>query len=372
MNERERFHACMNYQPVDRVPFWAWEAWPETIERWKQEGYNPDTEQLTPGQGCIQTQVELNMGADLSQIYSHWFYPNPPFEKKIIESDENTILYVNDEGVLLRELKDHPMASMPQFVRFPVETRADFRKFWNERMQPDLSQRIGPDWKEQLKKIRSDPYPFIVWADKWGGFFGPLRSMTGIENLCMLFLDDPAFLEEMMDAVVEFVIAMMSQILDVVEVDAFWLWEDMAYKTAPLVSPEMVQRYMFGRYKKIVDFVRGRGVPFVGLDSDGNVDPLIPIWMDAGINMMFPFEVQAGMDVLEVRKKYGKELRICGGLDKRALAKNPAAIDAELARLKPLIDQGGYLPHTDHTVPPDVSYSNYCYYLEKLAEVCQS
>jgi hypothetical protein len=72
-----------------------------------------------------------------------------------------------------------------------------------------------------------------------------------------------------------------------------------------------------------------------------------------------------------VRRKYGKELRISGGVDKRALAKGPAAIDAELARLKPLIDEGGYIPHTDHSCPPDVSFANFCYYIKRQREVCQ-
>jgi uroporphyrinogen decarboxylase len=92
--------------------------------------------------------------------------------------------------------------------------------------------------------------------------------------------------------------------------------------------------------------------------------------MDAGLNFLYPFEVQSGMDVLKVRKKYGRELRIWGGVDKRALAKGPAAIDAELFRLKPLINAGGYIPHTDHSCPPDISFANYCYYLKKLAVVC--
>jgi len=57
-------------------------------------------------------------------------------------------------------------------------------------------------------------------------------------------------------------------------------------------------------------------------------------------------------------------------VDKRALAHGPAAIDAELVRLKPLIAEGGYIPHTDHTCPPDISFVNYCYYLKRLVEVC--
>ena len=202
------------------------------------------------------------------QIFGDWFFPNPPFKNDVIEEDDHTIVFVNDEGILMREMKNNPWNSMPQFVKFPVETRQEFRDFWNQRMQPDLNQRIGPDWKEQLESERRKPYPFIVWADRWGGFFGPLRNMVGVERLCTLFYDDPAFVEEMMDADADFIIAMMSQILDVVTVDAFLFWEDMAYKTAPLISPDHVRRYMLPRYKRMVRFLKERGVPVIIVDSD--------------------------------------------------------------------------------------------------------
>ncbi len=357
MNDRERFYACMNYDPVDHIPFWSWGAWPETLERWQKEGYDP-------------RQTDLNMDADRRQILGDWFFPHPPFRKEILAEDEEHVLYVNHEGILMRELKKNPMSSMPQFVRFPVETREDFRKFWRERMRPDLTQRIGPHWPEQLRAMRAKPYPFIVVADRWGGFFGPLRNLVGVERLCTLFYDDPAFVEEMMDAEADFIIAMMSQILEVVTIDAFAFWEDMAYKTGPLISPDLTRRYMLPRYRRVVDFLSSRGVPFIGLDSDGMIDPLIPIWLDAGLNFLYPFEVQAGMDVLAVRKKYGRQLRIWGGVDKCALARGPRAIEAELSRLKPLLDEGGYIPHTDHSVPPDVSFEDYCYYMRQLKEVC--
>jgi uroporphyrinogen decarboxylase len=128
---------------------------------------------------------------------------------------------------------------------------------------------------------------------------------------------------------------------------------------------------MLPRYRKVVDFLRGRGVKYIGLDSDGLIDPLIPVWLDAGLNCLYPFEVQAGMDVLAVRKKYGKELRIWGGVDKRALASGPVAIDTELARLHPLMTEGGYIPHTDHSLPPDISFQNYIYFMKKMSEICQ-
>jgi len=353
----ERFRACMEYEPVDRAPFWDWGAWPETVERWQREGYDP--EQFNPA-----------AAADRRLSFGGWFFPNPPFERKVVEEDPDHVVYVNHEGILMKEFKQHHDSSMPQFLKFPVETRQDFRRFWSERMQPDLSKRIGPDWKDRLKAWRAEPAPLIVISDRWGGFFGPLRNLVGVEKLCVLFYDDPAFVEEMMDANAEFLLAMMGQILDVIEIDAFAFWEDMAYNHAPLISPAMVRRYMLPRYRRVTEFLRGRGVRYIGLDSDGQVDSLIPIWMEAGLNFLYPFEVQCGMDVRAVRRKYGRELRIWGGVDKRALAAGTEAVDAELERLRPLIAEGGYIPHTDHTCPPDISYANYRHYLQRLGEVC--
>ena len=358
MTYKERFQACMRYEPVDRAPYWTWGGWPETIERWKREGYDPEV-------------VDLRLGADHTHWVGSWFFPHPAFEHQIIEEDAEHVLYVNHEGILMRERKDNPASSMPQFVRFPVETREDFRRFWAERMQPDPERRIGPNWISRVSAIAKEPVPFIVISDRWGGFFGPLRNLVGVERLCTLFYDDPAFIEEMMDANADFIIALMERVLDVVKIDAFAFWEDMAFRTGPLLTPSLARRYMLPRYRRVVDFLRSRGVQWIGLDSDGRIDTLIPIWLDAGLNFLYPFEVQAGMDVLDVRRKYGRDLRVWGGVDKRTVAEGPQAIDAELARVKPLIDDGGYIPMLDHSCPPDISWANYLYYMRRLGEACQ-
>jgi hypothetical protein len=358
MTSRERFLRCMRYGDFDRVPLvGGMGAWPETIERWNREGYGQPGAPEFPG--------------DRFEWQGGWFFPTPPFERKVVEENERTILYVNHEGILMRERKDQPYSSMPQFVRFPVETREDFRRFWKERMQPDLSVRIGPDWKERLSAYRGRDYPLIVISDRWGGFFGPLRNMVGVERLCMMFYDEPAFVEEMMDAEADFIIAMMSQILDCTDVDVYGFWEDMAYKTGPLIGPELLRRFALPRYRRVVEFLHSRGVEFFALDSDGRITSLIPVWLDAGINILYPFEVQAGMDVVEVRRQFGRELRMWYGIDKQAVAAGPEAIDAELARVEPLMREGGYVPGLDHSMPPNVSYANYCYYRERLWETIQ-
>lgn len=355
MNDRERLLAVLRYQPVDRVPYRIFGgAWPETVDRWKEEGYDPDGPEFA---------------TDRWDWIGGWFFPNPPFERKVVEEDEDTVLYINHEGILMRERVDYRYSSMPQFVRFPVETRADFRSFWKERMQPDLAGRIGPDWQERLAAYRTREIPLIVIADRWGGFFGPLRNLVGVERLCTLFYDDPAFVEEMMEADADFLIATMDQILDHTDIDIFGFWEDMAYKTGPLLGPGLARQYMLPQYRRVIDFLRSRGVEFICLDSDGQVTELIPIWLDAGIDILYPFEPQAGMDVAAVRREFGRDLRMWGGIDKRVLAQGPEAIDAELARVAPVVSEGGYVPFPDHSLPPDVSYANYCYFMEQLPAI---
>lgn len=357
MNDQQRFIESMNYGHPDRAPFheFMWPTWPETAELWaKEAGYDPQQSSF----GCDRWAVEYS-----------WFYPTPSFEREVISEDEKTVTYVDSQGIIVKEFKINPLSSMPQFIRFPVETREDFRKFWKERMRPDLTERIGPDWREKLRRHKNRDYPLLVIADRWGGYFGSLRNLVGVERLCVMFYDDPAFVEEMMEADAEFLISMLAQILEETDIDFFGFWEDMAYKTAPLISPQLVRKYMLPRYRKVVDFGRSRGVRFFGLDSDGNIDSLIPVWMDAGIDILYPFEVQSGMDVSAIRKKYGRNLRIWGGIDKRTLVDGFAAIDRELARIETLTRDGGYIPMLDHSAPPDISFKNYCYFLQQLRKI---
>ncbi len=354
MTPRERFLATMRYEPVDRVPFRLFGAWPETVERWKREGYDH--------------RKPLFQG-DHWEWLGEWFFPNPPFERKVIEENARTVLYINHEGILMRERRDHRDSSMPQFLRFPVENPEDFHHFREERMKPDLAARIGPDWKARLSAYRKRDFPLIIIADRWGGFFGPLRNLVGLRKLCTLFYEDPGFVEEMMDAVADFIIEIMDQVLGYTDIDVFGFWEDMAYKAGPLLAPKLVRRYMLPRYRRVIAFLRSRDVEFISLDSDGDVSKLIPIWFEAGINILYPFETQSGMDVVKVRREHSRDLRMWFGVDKHALAIGPKAIDAELMRVAPLIREGGYIPGPDHSLPPDVSFANFRYFLEKLQTI---
>jgi len=125
---------------------------------------------------------------------------------------------------------------------------------------------------------------------------------------------------------------------------------------------------MIPRYARITELAHARGCDTIFVDSDGDVSELIPLWLEAGVNGVYPMEVAAGMDVGELRNQYGKDLLMTGGIDKRALARGPDAIDAELERRMPVAEKGGYIPHLDHNIPHDVSYEAFAYYWRRKKE----
>ena len=203
-----------------------------------------------------------------------------------------------------------------------------------------------------------------------GSFYGLLREWVGSERILYMFYDDPGLIEDMMEQELYLVTEVIKRTLKDIKIQQAHLWEDMCYKAGPLISPAMVRKFMMPRYKKITDLLHSYGVDVIFLDSDGNVEQLVPLWLESGINYVWPFEVAAGNDVVAIRKKYGKDLTIGGGIDKRALAKGKEAIREEVMSKVPfLLEQGGYLPSVDHSVPPDVTFENFCYYINLMREV---
>ncbi|GAJ08957.1 unnamed protein product, partial [marine sediment metagenome] len=185
-----------------------------------------------------------------------------------------------------------------------------------------------------------------------------------------MFYDNPGLIEDMMEQVLYLETEVIKRTLKDIKIQLATFWEDMAYKAGPLISPAMVRKFMMPRYKKITDLLHSYGVDVIFLDSDGNLNELVPLWLEVGINYIWPFEVAAHNDIVALRKKYGNDLIIGGGIDKRALAKGKEAIREEVMSKVPfLLETGGYFPSLDHGVPPDVTFENYCYYINLMREV---
>jgi uroporphyrinogen decarboxylase len=187
----------------------------------------------------------------------------------------------------------------------------------------------------------------------------------GTEGLSLAFYDQPKMMHEMMDFLADFFIEVTRKALREVQIDYFNFFEDMAYKTAPLVSPKTFREFMLPRYKRVVAHLKKHGVQIITLDTDGNCEPLIPLYIEAGVTGIWPCEIAANMDPVRLRREYGKDLTLAGGIDKRELARGKKEVEAEVRRrILPLLESGGFIPHVDHTVPPDVPYANFMYYLD--------
>jgi uroporphyrinogen decarboxylase len=297
-----------------------------------------------------------------------YYGPAPEFAHEVIEEDERTVVYVNHEGIVMREFKEHRDTSMPQFVKFPVTDADDFEQLAAECLSLNPADRFTPGWKEQVKNWVDSPWPRRCWADRWGGFFGPLRNLMGLEGLCLAFYDQPALVERMMAQRADAIIAITEEVLRHTEFEVFWFWEDMAFNHDSLIDPRLFRGFALPHYRRVCDWLRGQGIQHIWLDSDGNIHKLIPLWLEAGINGLWPFEVQAGMDVLEIRRTYGHDLAIGGGIDKRAVAQGGKAMRDAVDRVMPLVEDGGYFPELDHSAPPDISWSNYCEYMAHLLQ----
>lgn len=402
---RERFLQTLEFQPAN-PPWvrWGLYLWDDTILRWRGEGWDGRP-------------LEDIFGLDLLERVDPYYGPVPDFADEIIAEDEETVVHVNHEGIVMREFKAHRDASMPQFVKFPVETEAEWRQFAAERLAPNPAQRLNREWQRLVAPFRNpkraaagqtalaagasagvpglappggplyddagapvlggavaqrsgtalaDEHARQCWADRWGGFFGSIRNMIGVQRLCTAFYDEPAWVERMMAERADAIIAITGEVLRYTDFDVFWFWEDMAYKAGPLVGPAMYRKFAFKHYRRVCDWLHSQGIRHIGLDSDGDTRLLIPIWLDAGIDHLWPFEVQAGMDVLAIRRQYGHDLAILGGVDKRALVLGGEAMRREVDRVTPLVEDGGYIPELDHGVPPDVSWPAFCDYMEYL------
>jgi uroporphyrinogen decarboxylase len=365
MNDRERFLATARYQPVDRTYLLAPWTWESTLLRWQHEGL-PANASLP---AYFMTDDEYGVPLVMQGPYGPHLHP--PLERTILEETPDYTVVRDAEGNVVKIFKDDPLQSMPQWIEYPMQDRQD----WEQRIKPRLDARIpgrrpvGAEWDEYVARMQCRQHALGMWC---GSFYGWPRSFMGVERISTLFFDDPRLVHDMCEHIADFVIATLTPILDQLTIDFAFIWEDMAGKGGPLCSPATYRTFMLPPLKRVTDVLHRYGVDIIIVDSDGNNDVLVPLWLEAGVTGLRPFEIAAGCDPVAMRKRYGRNLIIQGGVDKRALALSREAIDREvLSKVPWLCLQGGYFPQVDHLVPPDVSLENYVYYSQLMRHVVE-
>ena len=356
MTDREKFLGVARFELTDVLclpKYWQW-FWEETFTRWHKEGLPEDVHR------------SQYFGFERTEAVPVNIDPLPRSEQKILEQTAEWRIVIDSIGRKRREIIDGGETYMPQWLEFPIKDRRSWQEF-KKKLNPSSPTRY-PEYFEDWKRcIKNRDYPLLI---NLGGFYSRIRGWVGMENLAYMFYDDPNLVHEIMEYIEYFIIEILRRFVEEVDLDVVHFWEDMAFKTQPLISPKMFREFMLPHYQKVTDFVRSHEIDIITMDSDGNVNELLPLWLEGGLNGIFPGEVAANNDAAEWRKKYGKNLIIMGNIDKRVLAKDKASIEKEVMKKVPyLLHQGGYFPTVDHSCPPDVPFENFTYYLSLLRKI---
>ncbi|MBN1890323.1 MAG: hypothetical protein JW850_20180 [Thermoflexales bacterium] len=382
MNTRERIMAVLNYQPYDRLPIVNFGYWVETLEKWAAEGHITEEQARSSSDGNeIDYAIGDKLGFDFNWATTFGWTSRlfPPIERRVVEErPDGTRVVLDENGAYIIEKTG--IVSIPTEVDHILKSRKEWDEFFKPRLQFTMERitgsrvcidgRILPFEQGGLDLLksqdRSTPYGLYC-----GSLVGVIRDWLGLVNMSYLMADNPALFDEMIEVVAELCYQGVEAILETgARFEFGHFWEDMCYKGGPLISPRVFTQKAGPHYRRITDLMKSHGVTLVSLDCDGKIDKLVSIWLENGVNIMFPIEVGTwNASIRPWREQYGPELRGVGGVRKAVFALDYAAVEAEIERLRPLVELGGYIPCPDHRIPSDAKWENIQYYCERLRKL---
>ena len=378
MDTREKFLSLMHGNPGSHSLKWEFGYWAQTLRRWYTEGLSQTLEippEITDGTGLwaeacnwtpgyirdIDVHSSLGMDNGMEGIPIHCFI-HPLFERKVLESHNGWELVQLEDGNIARELKNN--SSLPRYIQGPIRGPEDWEKLRSERLQPDWRARLQvPKWDAWKQQYEKRAFPLCLSIGH--GFYSALRTLLGDVQALYAFYDQPEMVRDIVNYLADFWIAIFDPLLAEINVDCVLIWEDMAYRAGPLISPKMFREFLLAPYQKLTSCFRSHSIDIILVDSDGDVRPIIPLFLEGGVTGLYPFETTNGQNVIEIRRQF-PTMHILGGIDKKAIASGKSGIDAQFNWLSNMLTQGRYVPYLDHDVPPDISWEDFKYYRTKL------
>jgi len=280
-----------------------------------------------------------------------------------IRETDDELLQRDFMGRTMKLLKKN--ATVPLPMNFPVQTMDDWlrvKKFFT--FTPD---RVKWDEVEAARRARAEGA--LVVALMPGAFDIP-RELMGEEVACLAYYDQPELMADILATISDTTLRVFQLVSEKLTIDQLSVHEDFAGKSGPLVGPTQVTEYFQPYYRRIWDLVSSRGGRIFQQDTDGNIKPVIPALLECGLNCIYPMEPAAGMDIVALRKTYGKRLAMLGGIDKFVLRRGQDAIRAELEyKLQPSMRTGGCVFSLDHRIPNGTPFDAYRYYVKLGREI---
>lgn len=366
MNHIERAFAVLNGSNYDRLPVVHFGFWRQTLDKWRREGHLTLDEAKGWRDGNeIERTIAQKLGFDFNwyTCFNAGAGLYPAFEQRVVEEyPDGSRKVLNVSGMYILE-KDGA-GSIPAEIDHILKDRASWEEFYLPKLKYS-EDRIDFKTIEALKEQTNREYPLGIYC---GSLFGDIRNWMGVEGISYLYADDEELYDDIINTVAELCCQVTERVLSTgVRFDFGHFWEDICFKNGPLVKPSVFHEKVGPHYKRITGLLKSHGIDTISLDCDGLIDSLIPTWFENGVNTMFPMEVGTwGANIRPWREKYGNGLRGVGGMDKKVFALDYSAVDAEIERLKPLVELGGYIPCPDHRIPPDAIWENVQYYCERM------
>jgi hypothetical protein len=288
---------------------------------------------------------------------------SPMFEVKVLAENKKTFEYIDIDGVRRVFLKDE--ATIPTSLEWPIKDKLSWEKLKEERLNiKNIKERFPTNWNMLLKEYKSRDYPLAIGGYPHG-FFGTPAHLIGYEKLFLWYCLEPELMHDILNTFTNIWLAVFEEIISQVEIDHWHIWEDISFGKGSMISVDMVNEFMCPYIRKIADFVKSKGVKTILLDTDGDCNELIPVFLKAGVTGMYPFETHCGMDIVKVRNQY-PNLQMLGGIPKSEITKGKRRIDEILIPVDQVLKTGGFIPFGDHFIPPDVDFENFSYYRNKL------
>ncbi|MFP4356289.1 MAG: hypothetical protein ACLFUJ_14320 [Phycisphaerae bacterium] len=356
MTDRQRFVNQLHHQPVDRCFNMEFGYWKENFQAWPIFTEHGVTDNA---------QADQLFAFDRFEKLGGHVWIHPPFEHRVLATRGDKKIIQNAEG-LLAEVPADEHATIPHFIGSAIQSPADWAEVKAEKFQLDDPARQVDVQALGNQHPDDRDYPLAVDC---GSMIGKVRDLLTVEGLAYACYDYPQMVEDMVETCCRLVEHFLDQVLGQVRFDLASGWEDICFRTGPLVSLNFFNDVVVPRYKRIGRKLKAAGIDIWYTDCDGDVRPLIPGFLEAGLNTMFPWEVNGSGHPGEALEEYGPELRILGGVDKMQLGKGKEAIKAYVESLAGHVESGGFIPFCDHRCPPNVKQDDYLYYLDLKQEL---
>lgn len=350
MNSRERVRKSINREPVDRIAIFD-SFWNEAREDFHEQGVPKDI--------ALEDYFDFDIGM-------FWFDQSFLLPHEILEDDGEFIKFTDEWGILNRQFKDKQ--TTPDYLDFPIKDRQTWDNQYKHRLQysPD---RI--DWaamQDAYDSLRAkDRYIVLSMLDP----FECTWHKIGPEMQFIYLIEQPKWIMDMYEADTRLIEdAWTDMWAKGIQPDALWLYGDIAYKNGMMFSPQHYRDLLQPFHARLCDLAHCHGSQVI-YHTDGDINKGIPLLIEAGIDCLHPMEVKAGMDVRQLKKAFGNQLSFMGNIDARFFQDNDkASIEKEIReKLPPVMQDSGYIYHSDHSIPAGTTLETYKYALDLVKKL---